>query len=52
MSVRVAPPYSFETQETLMTYETILTERKGDVLVITLNRPERLNAASIPLALD
>ena len=33
-----------------MTYETILTERKGDVLVITLNRPERLNAASIPLA--
>ncbi len=31
-------------------YETILTERKGDVLVITLNRPERLNAASIPLA--
>jgi 2-(1,2-epoxy-1,2-dihydrophenyl)acetyl-CoA isomerase len=33
-----------------MTYETILTERKGDVLVITLNRPDRLNAASIPLA--
>lgn len=33
-----------------MTYETILTERKGDVLVITLNRPERLNAASIQLA--
>jgi 2-(1,2-epoxy-1,2-dihydrophenyl)acetyl-CoA isomerase len=25
-------------------YETILTERRGDVLVITLNRPERLNA--------
>jgi 2-(1,2-epoxy-1,2-dihydrophenyl)acetyl-CoA isomerase len=33
-----------------MTYETILTERKGDVLLITLNRPERLNAASITLA--
>ena len=31
-------------------YETILTERKGDVLVLTLNRPDRLNAASIQLA--
>jgi 2-(1,2-epoxy-1,2-dihydrophenyl)acetyl-CoA isomerase len=31
-------------------YETILTEKRGDVLVITLNRPERLNAASIQLA--
>lgn len=28
-----------------MAYETILTERTGDVLVITLNRPDRLNAA-------
>lgn len=26
-------------------YEYILTERRGDVLAITLNRPERLNAA-------
>ena len=26
-------------------YETILTERRGDVLVVTLNRPDRLNAA-------
>lgn len=33
-------------------YETILTEKKGDVLVLTLNRPERLNAASIRLAED
>lgn len=33
-------------------YETILTEKKGDVLVLTLNRPERLNAASIQLADD
>ena len=33
-----------------MTYETILTERSGGVLTITLNRPERLNAASIQLA--
>lgn len=33
-----------------MAYETILTERRGGVLTITLNRPERLNAASIQLA--
>lgn len=31
-------------------YETILTERTGGVLKITLNRPDRLNAASIELA--
>lgn len=31
-------------------YETILTERTGGVLTITLNRPDRLNAASIQLA--
>jgi 2-(1,2-epoxy-1,2-dihydrophenyl)acetyl-CoA isomerase len=31
-------------------YETILTERVEGVLKITLNRPERLNAASIQLA--
>ncbi len=28
-----------------MTYETIRVDRDGDVLTITLNRPERLNAA-------
>jgi 2-(1,2-epoxy-1,2-dihydrophenyl)acetyl-CoA isomerase len=28
-----------------MTYETIRTARDGDVLILTLNRPERLNAA-------
>jgi len=33
-----------------MTYETILTERQGGVLTVKLNRPERLNAASIQLA--
>ncbi|MGN6375365.1 MAG: 2-(1,2-epoxy-1,2-dihydrophenyl)acetyl-CoA isomerase, partial [Sphingomonas sp.] len=32
-------------------YETILTERRGDVLVVTLNRPDRLNAAP-PLMFD
>lgn len=25
--------------------EHILTDRRGDVLVVTLNRPDRLNAA-------
>lgn len=29
----------------MATYETILTQRRGDVLAITLNRPDRLNAA-------
>ena len=33
-----------------MTYETILAERVGNVLKLTLNRPDRLNAASIQLA--
>ena len=33
-----------------MTYETILTARDGDVLTITLNKPERLNAASLDMA--
>lgn len=33
-----------------MTFETILTARDGDVLTITLNKPERLNAASLDMA--
>ena len=28
-----------------MPYQHILTERRGDVLIVTLNRPDRLNAA-------
>lgn len=34
-----------------MTYETILTERRGEggILWVTLNRPEKLNAISMTL---
>jgi len=32
-----------------MTYETILTEQRGRVAIVTLNRPERLNALSMQL---
>lgn len=33
-----------------MTYETITAEKRGDVLILTLNRPERLNALSLEMA--
>src|SRR5579859_3592224 len=33
-----------------MSYETILTEKRGRVLLITLNRPEALNALNRKLA--
>ena len=33
-----------------MTYNTILADRHGDVLQLTLDRPERLNAASLEMA--
>ena len=33
-------------------YETILTEKRGDVMVVTLNRPDRLNAAPPQMADD
>jgi 2-(1,2-epoxy-1,2-dihydrophenyl)acetyl-CoA isomerase len=39
-----------ERETPFMAYQTILTEKKGDVLVVTFNRPDRLNAASIELA--
>jgi len=32
-----------------MTYETILTEMRGDVLLLTLNRPDRLNTLTVDL---
>ncbi|MFB3087518.1 MAG: enoyl-CoA hydratase-related protein, partial [Acidiferrobacterales bacterium] len=32
-----------------MNYDTILTEKRGAVGLITLNRPEALNALSSPL---
>ncbi len=35
----------------MATYQNILTERRGDVAVVTLNRPDRLNAAP-PAAFD
>ena len=31
-------------------YQTILAEKRDDVLVLTLNRPDRLNAASLDMA--
>ena len=31
-------------------YQTILAERRSDVLLLTLNRPDRLNAASLDMA--
>ena len=34
----------------MSTYQTILAERHADVLVLTLNRPDRLNAASLEMA--
>lgn len=35
-----------------MSYQNILTERSGKVAIVTLNRPEKLNAMSYELACD
>jgi enoyl-CoA hydratase len=35
-----------------MKYETIICEKEGGVCIITLNRPDRLNAINFQLALD
>ena len=35
-----------------MTYETLILEKKDNICIITLNRPERLNAINFQLTLD
>lgn len=35
-----------------MTYETLLFEKRDTICVVTLNRPERLNAINVQLVLD
>ena len=35
-----------------MTYEHLLTETRDRVAIVTLNRPQRLNALSDPLAAE
>ena len=35
-----------------MVYENILTEMNGDVLVVTLHRPEKLNAMTHQMRVD
>jgi enoyl-CoA hydratase len=38
-----------EAEQNPMNYETILTERRGRVAIVTLNRPARLNALNMKL---
>ena len=35
-----------------MTYETLIFEKKDNIRIITLNRPERLNAMNFQIAVD
>ena len=35
-----------------MEFENLLVERRDDVLVVTLNRPQKLNALSLGLLVD
>jgi len=42
-------PFKADTGGTTMSYQTILTEQRGRVAIVTLNRPERLNALSMQL---
>jgi 2-(1,2-epoxy-1,2-dihydrophenyl)acetyl-CoA isomerase len=39
-------------KRSLMNYETILLEMRGAVCMLTLNRPERLNALNVQVAID
>jgi enoyl-CoA hydratase len=41
-----------EVKERAMTYQNILTERVGTIVIITMNRPEKLNALSYELACE
>ena len=41
-----------ESTEVLMAEQTVLYERDGDVGIITLNRPERLNAITFSLLME
>src|SRR3546814_14474818 len=43
------PRYSPERERFAMTDTTILTERRGHVLIVTINRPDARNAVNAPV---